>query len=61
MKVAIRAFAVCVVLAGGVAVTLSPASKQVVASPQSATARLPIPVCGPSVPTCGPKAAPSIR
>jgi hypothetical protein len=49
MKLAIRAFAICVVLAGAAAATLTSGSRQV-ASHQSASAHFPIPICGPGIP-----------
>jgi hypothetical protein len=61
MKLAIRAFAVCVVLTGAIAATLSPAPRHHVASRQSATSELPIPVCGPGVPTCDPNIPPTVH
>jgi hypothetical protein len=54
MKLFVRAFAVCLVFAGATAATLSPTAKHLFASHQSATSHLPIPVCGPGVPTCDP-------
>jgi hypothetical protein len=57
MKLVIRAFALCLVLAGATAATLSSSTSQSVPSHQSATAALPIPACGPWVP-CQPSAAP---
>jgi len=48
-KLALRSLAVCVVLAGASAVSLSSATTQVVTSHQSSTAAVPVPFCGPWV------------
>jgi len=59
MKFAIRIFALSVVVAGATAATLSSASTHAVASHLSATASLPVPGCGPHVPTCPPNPNPT--
>jgi hypothetical protein len=59
MKVAIRAFAVCIVLAGAAAASLSPASTRLVASSQAGPEDgLPIPLCGPGI--CPPHVQPAL-
>jgi len=55
MKLAIRTFAICAVLAGAAAVSLSSPTTHALASHQSATAGMPVPICGPWVP-CPPGA-----
>ncbi len=57
MKLAIRIFALSVVFAGVAAASVSSSTSHVIASHQSATADLPVPMCGPHVPTCGPENA----
>lgn len=52
MKLAIRIFALSVVVAGGAAAAITPRTAHAVPSHQSASATLPIPVCGPHIPTC---------
>jgi hypothetical protein len=52
MKLAIRIFALSVVVAGGAAAAISPRTANAVSNHLSATASLPIPTCGPHVPTC---------
>jgi len=52
MKLAIRLFALLVVVAGGAATALTPKNAQLLPSHQSATAAFPIPTCGPGIPTC---------
>jgi len=52
MKLAIRIFALSVVFAGAAAATVSSSTTHVIASHQSATSELPVPACGPHVPTC---------
>ena len=47
MKLAFRAFTICVVLAGAAAVSMSPATTGAIPGHQSATAGLPVPLCGP--------------
>ena len=51
MKLAIRIFALFVVVAGGAA-AVSPKAASPVLSHQAATSSLPTPGCGPHVPTC---------
>ena len=50
MKFVIRAFALSFVLAGAAAVSLSSATTSSVPNHLSATAGMPVPVCGPNVP-----------
>ncbi|UWZ85317.1 hypothetical protein [Occallatibacter riparius] len=52
MKIIVRALALVVVIAGAAAASLSSSTTQNVASRQAVNARLPIPTCGPTVPTC---------
>ncbi|HEY1159166.1 MAG TPA: hypothetical protein VGE83_00965 [Terracidiphilus sp.] len=52
MKLAIRIFALSVVFAGAAAASVSSSSKPAFPSSQSATARMPIPLCAPGLPTC---------
>ncbi len=51
MKLAVRIFALSVVVAGAAAAAVSPSNKPI-ASHQSATAANPTPGCGPYIPTC---------
>ncbi|HEY3626407.1 MAG TPA: hypothetical protein VGL00_08980 [Terracidiphilus sp.] len=53
MKLVVRIFALTVVLAGAAAASLSSSTTHAI-SHQSATERLPVPACGPYVPTCPP-------
>ncbi len=50
MKLAIRALAVCMVLSGAAGVSVTSATTHAIPSRQSATAALPVPICGPWVP-----------
>jgi hypothetical protein len=50
MKLAIQIFALCVVVAGAAAASVSPKTTQLLASHQSATSALPVPCCGPGMP-----------
>lgn len=52
MKLAIRLFALLVVVAGGAAAAITPKSSPIIPSHQSATAGFPIATCGPGIPTC---------
>jgi hypothetical protein len=53
MKLAIRIAALSVVLAGVAAASVSStATTHTVASSQAATARMPVPLCAPGLPTC---------
>ncbi|HWE87116.1 MAG TPA: hypothetical protein VG267_19375 [Terracidiphilus sp.] len=52
MKLALRVFAFAVVVAGAAAASLSSSAPRAIASHQSATAALPVPGCGPKMPTC---------
>lgn len=52
MKIVVRIFALSLVVAGAAAAGLSSSTSTVLASHQSATSGLPVPTCGPNVPTC---------
>ena len=52
MKLAIRIFALLVVVAGGAAAAVTPKNAPLVPSHQAATAGFPIATCGPGIPTC---------
>ncbi len=52
MKLAIRFFALAVVLAGAAAATVSSSSAHSASSSQTVSAAMPGPYCGPGVPTC---------
>ena len=52
MKLAIRIFALSVVVAGAAAAATHSSSTHVLASHQSATSAFPVPQCGPGMPTC---------
>jgi hypothetical protein len=52
MKLAVRIFALSLVAAGAAAASFSPSASRAVVSHQAAAAGLPIPACGPGVPTC---------
>jgi hypothetical protein len=52
MKLAIRLFALLVVVAGGTAATMTPKAAPVLPSHQSTAAAFPIPGCGPGIPGC---------
>ncbi len=54
MKLAIRIFALSLVVAGGAAATVSSSTTSTIPSHQSATSSLPVPGCGPNMPTCPP-------
>jgi len=58
MKLAVRAFALLVVVAGGAAAAVTPRNTPILPSHQSPTAAFPIATCGPGIPTC-PQAPPS--
>ncbi len=49
MKLAIRIFALSVVVAGAAAAAVTPKTAPVIASHQSATASFPTPMCGPYI------------
>jgi hypothetical protein len=53
MKLAIRIFALSIVVAGAAAASVSSASSKGMPSQQSATARMPVPQCVPGLPGCG--------
>ena len=62
MKLVVRVFALFVVVAGAAAAVKSPVSASaMVTSHQSASASLPIPTCGPNIPTCPTQSGPSVR
>ena len=52
MKLAVRIFAMSVVLAGAAAAAVSSSSAKPVPSHQATSSMLPAPVCSPSIPTC---------
>ena len=52
MKLAIRIFALSVVVAGAAAASVSSSTPRTIPSHQSATASNPIPQCVPGFPTC---------
>ena len=54
MKLAIRIFALTLVLAGAAAASVSSSTTKGIASHQSATAGEPIPLCAPGLPNCPP-------
>lgn len=51
MKLAVRIFALSVVIAGAAAASFSSSTIHA-RSHQSATDTLPVPTCGPNIPTC---------
>jgi hypothetical protein len=52
MKLAVRIFALSVVIAGAAAASLSSSATHAIANHQSATETLPMPTCGPHMPGC---------
>jgi hypothetical protein len=52
MKLAIRILALSVVVAGAAAATLSSSTTHAIPSQQSATAKMPVPLCAPGLPGC---------
>jgi hypothetical protein len=52
MKLAVRIFALSLVIAGAAAASLSSSSTHPIRSHQSATDTLPVPTCGPHMPGC---------
>lgn len=54
MKLFVRAFALCLVLAGLAGASLSSSTMHATPSHQSATSAMPIPLCGPGIP-CPPQ------
>ena len=54
MKLVVRIFALSVVIAGAAAASVSSSPTHAIRSHQSATEALPIPTCGPYIPTCPP-------
>jgi hypothetical protein len=47
MKLAIRSLAICLVITGAAAASLSPVTSRALASRQAANSALPVPICGP--------------
>jgi hypothetical protein len=56
MKLAIRIFALTLVLAGAAAASVSSTNTKSFVSHQSATASNPVPLCAPGLPGCPPNA-----
>jgi len=54
MKLVVRIFALSVVIAGAAAASVSSSTTHMVRSHQSATETMPVPACGPYLPTCPP-------
>jgi hypothetical protein len=54
MKLVVRIFALSLVIAGAAAASVSSSTTNPVRSHQSATETMPVPACGPYVPTCPP-------
>ena len=52
MKLTIRIIALSIVFAGAAAASVSSSTTNPISSHQSATERMPIPVCDPAIPTC---------
>jgi hypothetical protein len=52
MKLTIRIIALSIVFAGAAAASVSSSSARPIASHQSATEKMPIPVCDPAIWTC---------
>jgi len=59
MKLAIRIFALTLVLAGAAAASVSSSTTRTIVSHQSATAGEPVPLCAPGLPGCPPNATSS--
>jgi hypothetical protein len=59
MKFAVRLLSLSLVLAGAAAASLSSSAPSVMPSHQATLAALPVPACGPGVPTCPTKPGPS--
>ncbi len=55
MKLAIRIFALSIVVAGAAAATVSSSTTHASSSRQSTTGLLPTPTCGPRMPGCYPQ------
>jgi hypothetical protein len=56
MKLAIRVFALSLVFAGVAAASVSSSTtNHVLASRQAVSTDLPVPMCGPGIPTCPPE------
>jgi hypothetical protein len=47
MKLAVRTLAICLVVAGAAAASLSPATSHALTSRQAVNSALPVPLCGP--------------
>jgi hypothetical protein len=58
MKLALRILALSVVVAGAAAATVSSSTSAAIARGQAISASLPIPQCGPNMPTCPQQPAP---
>jgi len=54
MKLVVRIFALSVVIVGAAAASVSSSNTHAVRSQQAATERMPVPACGPGIPTCPP-------
>lgn len=52
MKLAIRIAALSIVFAGVAAASVSSTTTHTIAASQSATAKMPVPLCAPGLPTC---------
>lgn len=52
MKLAVRIFALAVVVAGAAAATVSSSTSKTMVRGQAVSASLPIPQCGPNMPNC---------
>ncbi len=52
MKLTIRIIALTIVFAGAAAASVSSSTARPIASHQSATEKMPVPVCDPAIPTC---------
>lgn len=61
MKLVVRMFALSVVIAGAAAASLSSSTTHAMASSQAVSSKLPIPACGPNIPTCPTQPGPSLR
>ncbi|MGB8260514.1 MAG: hypothetical protein WCE75_09190 [Terracidiphilus sp.] len=54
MKLAIRVLALSIAVAGAAAASISTTTATTLPSHQAASAKLPVPGCGPNIPTCPP-------
>jgi hypothetical protein len=50
MKLVIRTLAICLVVTGAAAASLSPATSHALTTHQAANSALPVPICGPWAP-----------